>query len=380
MVSNHLFSTYQLGPIALANRIVVAPMCQYSAVDGVATDWHLQHLMQLGYSGAGLVMVEATAVQRHGRITHGCLGLYNDDCQIALSRAIASARRWAGPTRFGIQLAHAGRKASCNVPWQRHGHPLAADEDSWPTVSASANSFAPDWPVPRELNKDGIRAIIEAFVAAARRAVQIGFEVIELHGTHGYLGHQFLSPLSNYRTDEYGGSLENRMRFLLELAASVRAALSDSVALGVRMAGTDWVAGGWGPEDAVVLARSLKAIGVHYVCVSSGGLVPHAKIPVGPDYQVPLAAKVKRETGIATRAVGMIWTPQRAEQIIAAGDADMIAMARAFLDDPRWGWHAADELGATVHCPPQYERARADLWPPARRQTAKPTAVRPQAR
>lgn len=367
MANSHLFSAFQLGPIELTNRIVVAPMCQYSAVDGVATDWHIQHLMQLGYSGAGLVMVEATGVQRHGRITHGCLGLYSDDCEVALSRVIASARRWAGPTKFGIQLAHAGRKASCNVPWHKDGHPLATHEDPWPTAAPSAIPFADDWPAPVQLHKAEIQAVTAAFVAAALRAVRIGFEVIELHGTHGYLGHQFLSPLSNHRTDEYGGSRENRMRFLLELSAMVRAAIPDSVALGVRIPGTDWVDGGWTLEDAVALVRALQSKGVQYVCVSSGGLVPHAKIPLGPDYQLPLAATIKKETGIATRAVGMIWKPQRAEEIIAAGDADMIAMARAFLDDPRWGWHAADQLGATVHSPPQYRRARSDRWSPGRR-------------
>lgn len=365
MASSRLFSPFKLGPVELPNRIVVAPMCQYSASDGVPGDWHLQHLTQLGYSGAGLVMVEATAVERHGRITHNCLGLYSDDCQFALDRVMATARRWAGPTKFGIQLAHAGRKASCNIPWENRGHPLSAGQDAWQTVAPSAIPFAPEWHTPQELDLAGIETITAAFAEAARRAVEIGFDVIEIHGTHGYLGHEFLSPLSNHRRDQYGGSLENRMRFSIGLTAAIRAVLPSSVALGMRITGSDWTDGGWTPEDAVVLARTLRSAGVDYVCVSSGGLVAHAKIPVTPGYQVPFAAKIKRQTGITTRAVGMITTPQQAEQIIANGDADMIAMARAFLDDPRWGWHAADQLDATVNCPRQYERARANVWPPA---------------
>jgi 2,4-dienoyl-CoA reductase-like NADH-dependent reductase (Old Yellow Enzyme family) len=364
-MASQLFAPLNLGRLELPNRIVIAPMCQYSAEDGSATDWHLQHLTALGFSGAGLVMVEATAVERRGRISHGCLGLYSDGNEAALSRALAAARRYAGPTRFGIQLAHAGRKASTPLPWAGKQGSLAAEDDPWPTIAPSALPFDKGWATPAALDEDGLAAVIAAFVDAAHRALRLGFDVVELHGAHGYLMHEFLSPISNRRTDRYGGDLANRMRFPLEIARAVRDVLPTSMALGARITGTDWVEGGWTVEDAVVFARELRDLGLDYVCVSSGGIAPKAAIPVGPGYQVPLAAQVKAEAKIATRAVGMISQPEQAEEIVASGKADMVALARAFLDDPRWGWHAADRLGGTVHCPPQYQRARPPAWNPA---------------
>lgn len=361
-MSSKLFSPFQIGPVSVPNRIVVAPMCQYSADHGCAGDWHLQHLAQLGHSGAGLVMVEATAVERRGRITHGCLGIYSDDNEAALGRALALARRFAGPARFGIQLAHAGRKASAHRPWEQGGAPLGVADDPWQTVAPSSLPFGEGWHVPAKLDESGIAGITADFVAAARRAVRLGFEVIELHAAHGYLMHEFLSPLANRRDDAYGGALSNRMRLPLGVACAVRECVPDSVALGMRITGTDWADGGLTPEDAVVFARELKALGLDYVGVSSGGIAPDIAIPVGPGYQVPLAAKVRAEARVATRAVGLITTPAQAEEIVAGGHADLVALARAFLDDPRWAWHAADALGASVWCPAQYERARPPLW------------------
>ena len=356
-----LFTPFSIGPVEVVNRIAVSPMCQYSADDGVAGDWHFQHLVQLGYSGAGLVMVEATAVERRGRITHGCLGLYSDSAEDALAGVIRAARRFGGETKFGVQLAHAGRKASAQRPWEG-GSPLGPGEEPWNAVGPSAIPFAPGWPPPEELDGPGITAIVSAFVAAAQRAARIGFDLVELHGAHGYLLHSFYSPIANHRADGYGGNRANRMRLALEVARAVRESLPERMALGMRITGSDWAEGGLTPDDAVALAGDLKAAGVQYVCVSSGGIVSGVKIPAGPGYQVPFAAKVKRETGIATRAVGMIRTPDQAEEIIASGSADLVALARAFLDDPRWGWHAADRLGGKAVCPRPYERSRPPLW------------------
>lgn len=357
-----LFSPLEIGPLQLSNRIAVAPMCQYSADDGSATDWHLQHLMQLAYSGAGLVMVEATGVERRGRITHGCLGLYSDANEAALDRVLRAARRVALPgTAFGIQLAHAGRKASAQRPWEG-GQALTSEQDPWQTVAPSALRFDEGWHTPDALDDTGLQRIEDAFVQAAQRAVRLGFDLIELHCAHGYLMHEFLSPLANQRHDEYGGSLENRMRFPLRVARAVRAAVPQQVALGARITGTDWVEGGFSVEDAARFASELRDIGIQYVDVSSGGVVPHVKIPTGPGYQVPLAEYVRQHSGLVTRAVGMIVAPEQAEAIVADGKADQVALARAFLDDPRWGWHAAEALDVTLPLPPQYERAGAALW------------------
>jgi 2,4-dienoyl-CoA reductase-like NADH-dependent reductase (Old Yellow Enzyme family) len=315
--------------------------------------------------GAGLVMVEATGVERRGRITHGCLGLYSDDCEASIARALAAARRVAGPAKFGIQLAHAGRKASSQRPWEG-GRALPANEDPWPTVSASALPFDAGWHVPGPLDEAGLARVVEAFTSAARRAVRIGFDVIEMHSAHGYLLHQFLSPLSNRREDECGGSLANRLRFPLRVLAAVREAVPAGTALGMRISATDWLAGGWTVDDSVAYLTAAKDVGLDYVCVSSAGLVAKADIPLGPGYQVPAAERIRRETGLVTRAVGLINSPQQAEAIVAGGRADQVALARAFLDDPRWGWHAADALGGEVKSPPQFAAARLAAWRSAR--------------
>ncbi len=359
-----LFQPLDIGPVHVPNRIAVAPMCQYSSHDGCAEpDWHTQHLMTLAMSGAGLVMLEATAVERLGRITHHCLGLWSDDTQAALARVLASARRVALPgTRFGIQLGHAGRKASAQRPWEG-GRALAAEADPWQTVAPSAVPFTDGWHTPAELDEAGLARVRDAFVQAARRAVALGLSVIELHAAHGYLLHQFTSPIANKRTDRYGGSLENRLRFPLEVAHAVRAVLPAHVALGARITGSDWTAGGITVEEAVVFARALQAEGVDYVCVTSGGITLGISIPVAPDYQVPFAERIRKEVGIVTRAVGLIVTPAQAEAIVASGRADQVALARAFLDNPRWGWHAAESLGVKPVFPPQYDRLSASSWP-----------------
>jgi 2,4-dienoyl-CoA reductase-like NADH-dependent reductase (Old Yellow Enzyme family) len=360
-MTSRLFEPIAIDTVQLPNRLVVAPMCQYSASDGSATDWHLQHLSQLAYSGAGLVMVEATAVERRGRITHSCLGLYSDDNEAALERALHAARRLGGPARFGIQLAHAGRKASTHRPWHG-GAPLGPAEDPWQTVSSSATAFGEGWHVPRALTREEIDSTVEAFVQSARRAVRIGFEVIEIHSAHGYLLHQFLSPLVNSRTDEFGGALENRLRMPLAVIHAVRAAVPASIAVGMRISGTDWVEGGWDVTQSIAYVRAAKELGIAYVCVSSGGIRAKVTVPAQPAYQVPLAHEVRKATGVPTRAVGLITDPRQAENILAAGSADMIALARAFLDDPRWGWRAADMLGAKAHFPPQYHLVRSEGW------------------
>jgi len=363
MSTPHLFTPLAIGPVTAPNRIAVAPMCQYTADDGSMTDWHLQHVMNLAMSGAGLVMVEATGVERKGRITHGCVGLYSDANERAMAQVLAASRAVALPgTLFGIQLGHAGRKASAQRPWEGGGS-LQAEQDPWQTVSASAKPFGPNWHTPDALDDAGIEHCVAAFVQAAKRSVRLGFNVIELHMTHGYLVHQFLSPLSNTRTDQWGGTHEKRMAFALHVMDAVKAAVPDTIAVGVRIAGSDWVDGGVTIDDAIQLTAALKAKGAAYACVSSGGLDPAARVKVGPGYQVDFADAIKKKTGIVTRAVGMIVSPEQAEQILADGKADQIALARAFLDNPRWGWHAADALGVDLPRPPQYDRARKALWP-----------------
>ncbi len=362
----HLFSPLDVGPLTLANRIAVAPMCQYSADDGSATDWHLQHLMQLAMSGAGLVVLEATGVERTGRITPGCLGLYSDANEAALARALGAARKVAVPgTRFAIQIAHAGRKASSQRPWEG-GRFLSEAEGAWPTVAPSAIPYWPDGPVPAALDEAGMARVVAAFRQAAERAVRLGFDAVELHMAHGYLMQSFISPLANKRTDAYGGSPDARMRFPLKVARAVRAVVPADKVLGARINGTDWAEGGLTPDDAVFQAARLKTAGVDYVCISGGGAVLQMKVPVGPGYQVPIAARVKAEAGIVTRAVGLIVEPVQAEAIVASGRADCVALARAILDNPRWVWHAAERLGAKIAYPPQYARAAAAVWPGAR--------------
>jgi 2,4-dienoyl-CoA reductase-like NADH-dependent reductase (Old Yellow Enzyme family) len=369
-MTSTLFSPIKLADLELDNRIVVSPMCQYSADDGSATDWHLGHLGMLANSGADLVVVEATHVERRGRITHGCLGIYSDDNEAALARVVAHCRR-AGTAKLGIQLAHAGRKASSERPWEG-GLGLKRDDDPWETIAPSAIAFGNAWAAPRAMTRDDMDRVRDAFVSSAKRSVRIGFDAIELHLAHGYLLHSFMSPISNHRSDEYNGSAQGRLRFPLEVVAAVRAVVPRSIPLGARITGSDWVDGGMTPDDAVALAEALKQAGIDFICVSSGGITaevmrgggPLAQA-IGPGYQVPFAEKVRREAGIATRAVGLIATPQQAEAIVSEGKADMIALARAMLDDPHWGWHAAHALGAEVKRPPQYARAAPKLWPGA---------------
>lgn len=283
-----------------------------------------------------------------------------------IGRYLAAARRVAPPgTRFSIQLGHAGRKASVQLPWHG-GKSLGPQEDPWQTVSASAEAFGNGFHIPAALDEQGMTRVRNAFAQAAQRASRIGFDAIELHGAHGYLLHQFISPVSNHRADEFGGSFDNRMRFPLSVIKAVREAVPASIALGIRMTGTDWFEGGLGANDAVAQARAFKQAGMDFACVSGGGSRPDVKVALGPGYQVPFAEAVKREGGIVTRAAGLIAEPRQAEEIIAKGRADMVAMARAFLDNPRWAWHAADQLGATLKLPPQYERSAAKFWPGAK--------------
>jgi 2,4-dienoyl-CoA reductase-like NADH-dependent reductase (Old Yellow Enzyme family) len=362
-MTSALFSPIRLSSLELANRIAVSPMCQYSADDGAANDWHLNHLGTLSQSGAALVVVEATGVERGGRITHGCLGLYSDDCEAALARVLAHCRRF-GSAKLAIQLAHAGRKASATRPWEG-ARPLKPGEDPWETIAPSAIAFGPGWHVPREMSAADMARVRESFVAAAQRAVRAGIDLIELHGAHGYLLHGFLSPISNKRSDGYGGSLEARMRFPLEVVQAVRAAIPKGMPLGARITGNDWVEGGLTPKHAVVFARALKDAGLDFVCISSGGVSADARPNMVANMNVPFAEQVKREAGIATRVVGLIATPKRAEAIVAESKADMVALARAMFDNPHWGWHAAKVLGDEVARPKQYARAAPNLWPGA---------------
>lgn len=361
-MASTLFSPITVGPLQFPNRIGVAPMCQYSAVDGVPQAWHHQHLGSLMASGAGHVVVEATGVAPEGRITPGCTGLWND-AQEATFTALVSELVQVGPGALGIQLAHAGRKASTAVPW-KGGASLKADERPWQTVAPSAVPHAEGWHVPTALDGDGMKRLIECFAASARRADRAGFAFAELHAAHAYLLHEFLSPIANRRSDAYGGTLEKRMRFPLEVAAALRAAWPRTKALGARISGSDWAEGGANLDDAVAFARELRGIGYDFLCVSSGAFA-ESKIVLGPGYQVPFAARIKREVAITTRAVGLIVTPQQAEAVLRDGDADLIALARGMLDDPRWPWRAAEALGDPAPVPLQYARSRPKLWPGA---------------
>ena len=317
----------------------------------------------LANSGAGLLVVEATHVTRPGRITHGCLGLYSDACEAELARVVAHCRRF-GTARLGIQIAHAGRKASSHRPWEG-GSALQAGEDPWETMAPSAIPFGAGWHTPRAMTLEDIAGARDAFVAAVRRAVRLGFDAIELHMAHGYLIHSFMSPISNKRNDEYGGPREARCRFALDVARAVRDVVPPAIALGGRITGSDWTEGGLDGDDAVAFARELKSVGFDFVCVSSGGVTAETRNPTVPAYNAPLAERVRREAGIAARTVGLITSPKQAEALVAEGKADMVALARGLLDDPRWGWHAAFELGADVERVPQYARAAPKLWPGA---------------
>ncbi|WP_156293845.1 NADH:flavin oxidoreductase/NADH oxidase [Serratia oryzae] len=352
---SQLFTPIMLGQLPLPNRIITAPMCQYSADNGKATAWHTMHLGHLSLSGAGLLIVEATAVSPEGRISPGDLGLWDDATEQALAEVVQAVKKHA-TMPLGIQLGHAGRKASCAIPWEGGGQ-LSYEEGGWQTLSASSLPFNPHEQAPQAMSLAQIEQLKAQFVAAAQRADRLGFELIELHGAHGYLLHQFLSPLSNQRDDHYGGSLPNRMRLLLEVFNAVRAAFPVQKAVGVRISASDWVAGGWDEQQSVELATALKALGCDYIHISSGGLSPQQQIPLGPNYQVPFAETIKRKVGMPTIAVGLITEPEQAEAIVATGQADMVALARGILYNPRWPWHAAAKLGAKVQAPPQYWRS-----------------------
>lgn len=352
---SRLFSPMTLRGLTLANRIVVSPMCQYSAEQGRAQVWHLMHLGTLAQSGAAALCLEATAVEAAGRITPACLGLWDDATEAALVPVLAGVRKHSSVALF-LQLAHAGRKASCAVPW-RGGKQLSLSDGGWAPDAPSAIPFRDEQRPPAALDPAGLARVREAFVSSARRAARLGLDGLELHGAHGYLLHTFLSPLSNHRTDAYGGSLENRMRFPLEVFDAVRTAFPADRPVGMRLSATDWVAGGWDLPQTITLAAALKARGADWIDVSSGGLSHAQRISPGPGYQVPFAEAVKRETGSTTMAVGMITQAVQAEAIIAGGQADLVALARGVLYDPRWGWHAAAELGATVAASPQYWRS-----------------------
>ncbi|WUR13605.1 NADH:flavin oxidoreductase/NADH oxidase [[Empedobacter] haloabium] len=353
---SQLFSPFALGPLQLKNRIAIAPMCQYSAVEGLATDWHMIHLGSLALSGAALLIIEATAVSPEARITPADLGLWSDGHQAALAPVIAAIRKHS-PIRLAVQLAHAGRKASSQVPWEG-GANIAPGDIGWQTVAPSAVPHAEGEAVPLALDAAGLQKVKDDFVAAARRVHALGIEGIELHAAHGYLLHQFLSPLSNRRDDQYGGALENRMRFPLEVFDAVRAAVPREVAVGVRISASDWVEGGWDLEQSIVFANALKQRGTDFIHVSSGGISPLQKIPVGPGYQIQFAERIKAATGLPTIGVGLITEPEHAESIVLQGQADVVALARGILYDPRWPWHAAARLGAHVDAPPQYWRSQ----------------------
>ncbi len=354
---SQLFQPLQIGPLRLANRIVVAPMCQYSASDGSALDWHLIHLGHLALSGAGLLIIEATAVSAEGRISPGDLGLYSDANERALARVLDAVRP-VSPIRIAMQLAHAGRKASSRAPWDGGAQVPLGQPGSWQAVAPSALPHSPAEQPPLALDAPGMRKIRDDFAHTARRAARLGLDGIELHAAHGYLLHQFLSPIANKRRDAYGGSLENRMRFPLEIFDEVRAAFPADKPVWARVSATDWVPGGWDVESTVVLSKALQARGCAAIHVSSGGVSPQQAIPVGPGYQVPLAQRVKAEVGLPTIAVGLITEPEQAEAIVASGEADAVALARAMLYDPRWPWHAAAKLGAHVEAPKQYWRSQ----------------------
>lgn len=357
MSGTKLFSPIKVGSLELKNRIVIAPMCQYSADDGQMTDWHMIHLGHLALSGAGVLTIEATAVTPEGRITYGDVGLYSDACETAMGRVLNGIRKWSDMP-IAIQLAHAGRKASCEVPW-RGGQQIAPDQPlGWKTEAPSAVPFKDAYDAPHAMTGEDMARVRDAFAAAAKRAARLGIDAVQIHAAHGYLLHEFLSPLSNQRTDQYGGSLENRMRFPLEIFDAVRAAWPAGKPLTVRVSGSDWKAGGWDAEGTVAFAKALEARGCDAIHVSSGGLAVDQAIPVGPNYQVPLARAVKQAVSMPVVAVGLITEFEQAEAILSTGDADMIALARTMLYDPRWPWHAAAHFGETIAAPNQYLMAK----------------------
>ncbi|WP_195440790.1 NADH:flavin oxidoreductase/NADH oxidase [Klebsiella oxytoca] len=352
---SQLFSPVRIGKLELENRIVIAPMCQYSADNGKATAWHRIHLGQLAFSGAGLLIIEASAVEPAGRITPADMGLWDDETEAALHAVLKDIRQYSS-IPIGIQLGHAGRKASSAAPWLG-GQQLAHDAGGWDAVAPSALAYGEGDRPPVELTQDQMKRIKQAFADSARRAERMGIELIEMHAAHGYLLHQFLSPLSNQRTDEYGGSLENRLRFPLEVFQAIREAIGQDIAVGVRLSATDWVDGGWDNAQSILFCQKLEALGCDYIHVSSGGLSPHQAIQVGPGYQLPFAREIRERVNIPVIGVGLVTEPQQAEDALSHGDADLIAIARAALYNPHWPWQAAAALGAHVSVPPQYLRS-----------------------
>jgi 2,4-dienoyl-CoA reductase-like NADH-dependent reductase (Old Yellow Enzyme family) len=361
MTAPLLFTPIKIGPVELPNRIVISPMCQYSAVDGNVNDWHHAHLGSLSLSGAGLLYIEATAITPEGRITPGCVGLYSEQNFHALKKLVDSLRA-VSPIKLAIQLGHAGRKASSHRPWEG-GELMTPSEGGWPTFAPSAIAHKEGELAPKELSKQHIKDLIQNFSLSARRARDLGLDVIEVHAAHGYLLHEFLSPLSNARSDEYGGSLENRMRFVLEAFEAVRAAAGPNIAVGARLSATDWVEGGWDVEQSITLSKRLQAMGADFLDISSGGVSPHQKISIGPGYQVPFAEKIKAEISIPVMTVGLITEPKQAEDILQHGKADMVALARGMIAEPRWPWRAAAELGGTVQGSTQYYRCLPSGYP-----------------
>jgi 2,4-dienoyl-CoA reductase-like NADH-dependent reductase (Old Yellow Enzyme family) len=356
-----LFSPITLRGLTLPNRIAVSPMCQYNSTDGSANDWHIMHIGQFVLGGFGLIIAEMTNVNPVGRITHKCAGLYSDDNEKALKRVVDFARQY-GSSKLGLQIGHAGRKASTKPP-AMGGTPLSKEEGAWETVAPSAIPYDPSWHVPRAMSKEEMKATLEDYVSFVKRAERIGYDLLELHGAHGYLLHQFLSPLSNQRTDEYGGSLEKRMRYPLEVFAAVRAAWPKDKPLGIRISAVDWVEGGTTIEDTILLAKELNALGCDYMDVSSGQLDARQKIPFAPAFNVPFSERIKKETGLATMSVGLITGAREAEDIVASGKADMVALARGAMYDPRWPIHAAMELGVEPPIVPRMAPAHPKLRP-----------------
>jgi 2,4-dienoyl-CoA reductase-like NADH-dependent reductase (Old Yellow Enzyme family) len=354
---SRLFETFSIGALRLSNRIVIAPMCQYSAEEGSATDWHMIHLGNMAMSGAGLLIVEATAVSPEGRISPADLGLYSDANESALRRVLQAVRKYS-PIALAVQLAHAGRKASSHAPWDGGAQIAPGEPRGWKTVAPSAVPHSADEDAPLALDRAGMDKIRDDFVAAAQRAARLGFDGIEIHMAHGYLLHQFLSPLANHRSDAWGGSLENRMRFPIEVFDAVRAAFPADRPVWARISATDWVPGGWDIEGTVALSKILKERGCAAIHVTTGGVSPQQAIKLGPGYQVPYAQRVKADVGLPTLAVGLITEAAQAEAIISGGEADAVSLARAMLYDPRWPWHAAAELGDHVFAPKQYWRCQ----------------------
>ena len=351
-----LFTPIQLRQLEIQNRVMVSPMCQYSATEGSPGPWHHMHLGQFAASGVGLLCIEMTNIEAAGRITPYCMGLYSDDNESALRQVVNFCKDIAD-TPIALQLAHAGRKASSARPWEGR-QPILPSDGGWEIVAPSAIALQDDTPVPRELSSTEIADMVNKFADAARRAERIGIDALELHAAHGYLLHQFLSPISNRRTDSYGGSLDNRMRFVLEVFEATRAAWPATKPLGIRLSATDWIEGGWDMDQSIVLCKLLKQSGCDWIDVSSGGLAPDQVVPVGPGFQVPLSEQIRQETGMTTIAVGLITEPRQAETILSEGKADMVALARGMLYNPRWVWHAADELGAQIEYPVRYQRCR----------------------